>query len=248
MRAEILGVEVDGLRAAELVPAVSALVERGHATVAYANIHVVNCAQRDAALRSFLASSDLCYCDGNGVRLGAQLLGTDLPERMTGADWIWDLAAAAAERRWRVYWIGGEPGVTERAAAKLTARHPRLEVGTDHGFHPHTGPEDDACIARINAFAPHVLLVGMGTPVQERWVAARRGRIDAPVVWCLGATADFVAGEKPRPGPEWMVQNHEWMTRLIAEPRRLWRRYLVGNSVFLLRIGRERVRRRLSGR
>jgi N-acetylglucosaminyldiphosphoundecaprenol N-acetyl-beta-D-mannosaminyltransferase len=218
---------------------VEALVNAGGAhTVTYVNVHVLNQAFGDPSLRAFLDQADLVYCDGNGVRLGARLLGERLPERMTGADWIWDLAATA-EGRWRLYWIGGEPGVTDAAAVALQQRHPRLAIGTDHGFHGRSGPEDAACLNRLNAFDPDIVLVGMGTPEQERWVAERRAQIRAPVVWCLGATADLVSGQVSR-GPKWLTDRAEWVSRLVVQPGHLWRRYLVGNTVFVARVLRSR--------
>ncbi len=237
---KVLGVGVDPISADELLPRVAALIEqRGPATVTYANVHVMNQARSDRDLTEFITQASLVYCDGNGVRLGARILGESLPGRMTGADWIWDLAAQA-EGRWRLYWIGGEPGVTAAAAEVLQTKHPRLAIGTDHGFHPRKGPENAACIRRINAYGPDIVLVGMGTPEQEHWVSARRDQLEAPVVWCLGATADFITGRLPR-GPAWLTQRAEWLVRLASEPRRLWRRYLVGNTVFMARVIRSRL-------
>lgn len=238
MKVEVLGVGVDDVDRAGLLAAVERLIAaRGRATVAYANVHVLDVAAGDPALRDFLNRVDLCYCDGGGVVLGAKLLGRRLPGRMTGADWIWDLAAKAEAAGWRVWWMGGEPGVTARAAEKLVARHPGLRIGSDHGFH-----EDPAvAVAAMNDFQPDLVLVGMGTPLQERWVAAHRAEIDAPVVWVLGATADFLSGKVSR-GPAWLHQNQEWLARLLTEPRRLWRRYLLGNSRFLARIAAQRLR------
>ncbi len=241
-RVFVLGVGVHPLRRSALMQTIADLRERGGATVAYANVHVLNLARQDPPLRAFLNAADLCYCDGNGVRHGARLLGQHLPERMTGADWVWDLAAAAEARGWRIFWLGGHPGTAEAAAARLRERHPGLQIAADHGFHPRQGPEDAASLARIEAFAPDILLVGMGSPEQERWVASRRSRLRAPVVWCVGAAAEFISGEVPRPGPDWLVDRHEWLSRLIADPRRLWRRYLVGNAAFLLRVAQERAR------
>ena len=241
-KVDVLGVPVLPLSWEELLAEVARAIDgRRHITVAYANVHVLNTAARDGRLTRFLGDVDLCFCDGNGVRLGARILGADLPHRMTGADWIWDLAAAA-EGRWRIWWIGGEPGVTEEAAARLRERHPGLQIGADHGYHARQGPEDQACIDRINAFRPDIVLVGMGTPVQEYWTEERRDRIDAPVVWCLGATADFVAGRTAR-GPRWFTDQWEWVGRLVAEPRRLWKRYLLGNPAFLLRVVAQRLGR-----
>ncbi len=233
----LLGVQVASLNRAGLLDAVDALVAaNGRSTVAYVNVHVLNQTANDPALRDFLNAADVCYCDGTGVVLGARLLGQDLPERMTGADWIWDFAARA-EGSWRVFWLGGEPGVTEAAAARLRERHPGLIIATDHGFHT----EQAALLARINAFRPHVLLVGMGTPTQERWVARWRGALDVPVVWVLGATHDFVSGKVSR-GPAWLHQRQEWLARLLVDPKRLWKRYLVGNGMFLARVVGQRVR------
>ena len=213
----------------------------GSHTVGYVNAHVLNQAARDASLDAFLRGLDLCYCDGNGVRLAARMLGASLPARMTGAEWIWDLAGRA-EGRLRLYWVGGAPGVTEEAAQRLRARHPRLDIDVEHGFHDKEGPDNDKVIDALNAASPDIVLVGMGTPIQERWVSANRARIEAPVVWVLGATADFVAGVVPRPGPAWLVEHAEWLSRLAADPRRLAGRYLLGNAEFLARVARQRMR------
>jgi N-acetylglucosaminyldiphosphoundecaprenol N-acetyl-beta-D-mannosaminyltransferase len=237
----VAGIGVDPLTRAELLGRVAELVNAGErSTVAYVNVHVHNEAMRHADLRAFLTGAALCYCDGNGIVWGARALGGALPERMTGADWIWDFAAMA-EGRWRVFWMGGEPGVAERAAEVLRERHPGLSVATEHGFHTNIAP----VLAKINAYQPHILLVGMGTPTQERWVARWREALDVPVVWVLGATHDFVAGNVPR-GPAWLHTDHEWLARLVADPKRLWRRYLLGNTRFIARILFERVRQRAS--
>jgi len=221
-----------------LLDAVAGHIDAGdRVTLGYLNVHVVNTAMRDEGLADFLRGLDLCYADGAGVVLGAELLGHKLPERMTGADWIWDLAEAAAGR-WRIVWIGGEPGVSGAAAEVLRARFPSLELHPEHGF------ESDVAslIERVNGFEPDIVLVGMGTPTQERWTQIHRSALSAPVVWCLGATADFVSGKTSR-GPAWLHHNQEWLARLWTEPGRLWKRYLVGNPLFLVRVLRERARR-----
>jgi len=239
-RVRVLGLPVDPVDLEGLLAGVSAFIEAGEPrTVSYLNVHVANVAAHTPDLRAFLEQTDLCYCDGAGIRLGAKLLGRALPERMTGADWIWDLAARA-EGQWRIFWLGGAPGATAEACEVLRQRHPGLELGHDHGFHHSEAVP--ALIDRIHAFEPHILLVGMGTPVQERWVMRWRSELDVPVVWCLGATADFISGRVSR-GPRVLAENAEWLARLVTEPRRLWRRYLVGNTVFLARVLRERALR-----
>jgi N-acetylglucosaminyldiphosphoundecaprenol N-acetyl-beta-D-mannosaminyltransferase len=232
--ASCFGVRIDGF--AGLLARVDELVEEGgRHTIAYANAAVLNAAHGDEALRGFLNGADVCYCDGNGVRFAARVLGDVPPERRTGADWIRDFATHA-EGRWRLFWLGGAPGVAAEAARRLRAHHPRLEIATEHGFH------DDDVVPTVNAFRPHVVLVGMGTPLQERWVQAQRDRIQAPVVWCVGGLQDYVAGRVRRPGPRWLLDHHEWISRLAADPRRLWRRYVVGNTLFVGRVMAERFR------
>ena len=213
----------------------------GRFTLGYANVHTVNQALEIADVAEFMRQADVVYCDGNGIRLGAALLGSQMPARMTGADWIWDLARQASRSGYRLFWLGGREGVTEDAARQLKEAQPDLQVvGTHHGYFDKEGPGSDGVIARINGAAPHIVLVGFGTPLQERWIARNRQAIDAPVVWALGATADFISGAVSR-GPS-LLYDHglEWLSRLLVEPGRLWQRYLVGNTRFAMRVLRER--------
>ncbi len=233
-RFEILGVPVDPMPSNELLDHVQRLHTMGNATISYVNVHVVNTAQKDMALAAFLHGANLVYCDGNGVRLGARILGKSIPARMTGADWIWELAAHA-EGKWKLFWLGGAQGVAQLAAEKLQSKHPQLEIETDHGFHPRSGPEAEALLDRINSFAPDILLVGMGTPTQEMWVDSNRSALKVPVVWCVGATADVLAGVEAR-GPEWLIEHAEWLARFAADPKNKWQRYLVGNPLFVFRV------------
>jgi len=233
-RIDILGVPVDPMPSNELLDHVRRLHATGHATISYVNVHVVNTAQTDMALAAFLHATDLVYCDGNGIRLGARILGETIPARMTGADWIWELAAHA-EGRWKLFWLGGVDGVANAAALHLKSQHPGLQIETDHGFHPRNGPEANALVARINSYAPDILLVGMGTPTQEMWVEANRSQLNVPVVWCVGAAADVLAGVESR-GPDWLIEHSEWLARLVANPKAKWRRYLMGNPAFMFRV------------
>jgi N-acetylglucosaminyldiphosphoundecaprenol N-acetyl-beta-D-mannosaminyltransferase len=198
----------------------------------YVNVHCMNIRRRDLTYRNVLERCNLVYCDGTGVRLAARIRGMTIPIRMTGADWIHDLSRLAIRAGLTLFFLGGEEGVAADAALALRTRYPGLEiVGTDSGF----GAAEDA-VLQINASRPDILLVGMGTPRQETWIASHRDQLDVPVVWAVGALFEFVSGRIPR-GPRWMT-NHglEWMCRLAAEPRKLWRRYLVGNPWFFWRV------------
>jgi N-acetylglucosaminyldiphosphoundecaprenol N-acetyl-beta-D-mannosaminyltransferase len=238
----VLGVTVDRLTPNALIEQVLVLnPEDKTATVMYANIHVLNTSRRDGDLRPILNNADIVYCDGSGVRLGAWLLGHRIPPRMTGADWMDPLCAACAARGTSIYFLGSRPGVASLAADVLQARHQGLNiVGTHHGY-LQDPKVSAAAITAINEARPHILFVGMGTPIQERWIFEHRHELDVPVVWAVGALFDFVGGFQRR-APRWMLDHHlEWLHRFWVDPKRMWRRYIVGNPVFIWRVVMQRL-------
>jgi N-acetylglucosaminyldiphosphoundecaprenol N-acetyl-beta-D-mannosaminyltransferase len=203
----------------------------------YVNAHVVNQSRLTPGLGDALRRADLVYCDGYGVRIAAKALELPTPHRMTGADWIWTLAALCEQRGLSIYLLGSEPGVAREAAARLQRWYPGLRVaGTHHGFFEIGSPHAERVVEDINDRRPDILLVGMGTPKQELWVQQHADRIDADVFWTVGALFDYVSGRIPR-APGWLADNGlEWIFRLGIEPQRMWRRYLLGNPVFLTRV------------
>jgi N-acetylglucosaminyldiphosphoundecaprenol N-acetyl-beta-D-mannosaminyltransferase len=245
----ILDVSVETAPPADLLRAILGFAERGeHRRVSYVNAHVLNEAHTHPELRSALQSSDLVYCDGYGVRLAAKLIGLPVPHRMTGADWIWGVAALCEASSRSIYLLGSDPGASSEAAAELRRWYPRLKVeGTHHGYFELGSPHSERVLEDIAEHQPDLLLVGMGTPQQELWVDRYFDRIEAPVVWTVGALFDYLSGRVPR-APHWLADNGaEWIFRLAMEPRRMWRRYLLGNPAFLRRVLDERQRRRDGG-
>lgn len=216
--------------------------------VMYVNAHVVNQSRTTPGLGEALRRADLVYCDGYGVRLAARVLGRPVPHRMTGADWIWDLAALCEMAGQSLYLLGSEPPVAREAAARLRALHPGLDVvGSHHGYFELDSPHNERVIEHINEHPARLVLVGMGTPKQELWVDRYAARLEGSVVWTVGALFDYVSGHMPR-APRWLADNGlEWIFRLAIEPRRMWRRYLIGNPVFLSRVLSE-ARQRHTGR
>jgi N-acetylglucosaminyldiphosphoundecaprenol N-acetyl-beta-D-mannosaminyltransferase len=205
--------------------------------VMYANAHVLNQSTGDTGLRGVLESADLVYCDGYGVRLAAKALDVPVPHRMTGADWIWALAGLCERTGQSIYLLGSEPGVARGAASRLQTAFPGLGIaGHHHGYFDVGSPHDDRVVEDINASRPSIVLVGMGTPKQERWVQANADRLDVDVLWTVGALFDVVSGKVPR-APGWLADNGlEWIFRLAIEPGRMWRRYLLGNPAFVHRV------------
>ena len=210
-----------------------------HALVLNVNVQCLNLAYTDPDLQQFLNQGDLVFCDGAGVILGARILGKQIPERITYADWMWQLADFASTHGYSFYFLGSEPGVAAQASDNLQAKFPTLDIrGSHHGYFDKTtgDPENLAVIADINACQPDILVLGMGMPLQEYWLKDNWDQIDARVALTGGAVFDYVSGTLQR-GPRWMNDNgFEWLARLVIEPKRLWKRYIIGNPLFLWRL------------
>jgi N-acetylglucosaminyldiphosphoundecaprenol N-acetyl-beta-D-mannosaminyltransferase len=240
----LFGIDVQTAEPAELLREILGFTDdRGQHRVAYVNAHVLNQSFTNPALRDALQASDLIYCDGYGVRLAARVIGLPVPHRMTGADWIWGFASLCERYDRSLYLLGSDPGAAADAAASLRRWYPRLAVeGTHHGYFEMDSPHSERLLEHISEHRPDVLLVGMGTPQQELWVDRYFERLDVGVVWSVGALFDYVAGRTPR-APHWLADHgFEWVFRLAMEPRRMWRRYLLGNPAFLRRVFAERRR------
>lgn len=246
-RIDVLGVGVDPLTVEELHARIKRLVAReGCSPVLNVNAQCMNLLYGDARLRGFFERAPVVFCDGAGVMLAARLLGRErIPARITYADWAWRLAALAEAEDFSMFLLGARPGVAEKAARRLKRRHPGLRIaGVRDGYFDHRkgAPENEAVVAEIGVARPDILLLGLGMPLQERWLMENRERLNARVALTGGAVFDYVSGEVLR-GPEVLTRNgFEWLARLLAEPERLWRRYLIGNPLFILRVLRQRLR------
>ncbi len=198
-------------------------------------------AARDQALRELVNGAALVTADGVGVVVAARILSVNLRERVAGIDLAIALCGRAAPAGYRIFLLGGAPGVAQAAANALRVRHPALKiVGTRDGFF---SPEDEGSVcAHIRSARPDVLLVGLGAPRQERWMQRWSATLGVPVSIGVGGTFDVLAGRIPR-APRWMQRlGLEWFYRLAQEPRR-WSVVRTIPPLFLLAV-RERLRRR----
>lgn len=239
-RIEILGVGVDPVTVDDLHAEIRRLVNGGRGgLILNVNAHCLNLCYQDPTLRDFLNHADMVFCDGAGVMLAARILGAHIPERITYADWMWQLAAFAEAEGLSLYFLGGRPEFASLTAERLKERFPRLRiVGIQHGFFNRdvNSSDNEAVVQEINALGPDILVVGFGMPLQEYWLMENRRRIDVGVALTGGAVFGYVSGKLQR-GPRLLTDNgFEWLSRLLLEPRRLWRRYLLGNPLFLVRV------------
>ncbi|MGH2756269.1 MAG: WecB/TagA/CpsF family glycosyltransferase [Actinomycetota bacterium] len=207
------------------------LRERMH-YVAVTGMHGVTEAQGDPAFRKILNSADLVVPDGMPLVWLGRRAGQRLPRRVYGPE-LMESFFRSTGTVYRHFLYGGAEGVAERLAKTIAARFGVEMVGTySPPFRPLSAEESDDIIARINRTRPDVVWVGLSTPKQERWMHDHSDRLDAPVAIGVGAAFDMLAGLK-KMAPPWMQEHgFEWLYRLGQEPRRLWRRYLVGGAKF----------------
>jgi exopolysaccharide biosynthesis WecB/TagA/CpsF family protein len=240
---EILGVPFARLGRADAVDAIESLYEReAPAFIAFANSHSLNLAAANPSYKEVLRRADLVLNDGKGVMIAAHIKGARFPADLNGNAMSPLILERAAARGWPVYFLGGRRGVAERAAKRLTNRLPALVVaGVSDGYFD---PSDEGrVIGDIKRSEAGVLMVAFGNPVQEYWLDRKLASTGARIGLGVGAFFDFQAGEVPRAPDSLNRVGLEWAYRLAKEPRRLWRRYLLGHPLFLARVVRESVYR-----
>ena len=231
-RAALLGVQVEALTMTDLNGIVADAIEDGRRViVANHNLHSIYLYHHDSKMRMFYAAADHIHVDGMAVVALARLLGIAMrrEHRVTFVDWMGPLAEAAANHGWRVFFLGSRPGVAERGAEALRRRYPRLQIKTAHGYFDPSpeSNESKAIVAKIGKWRPDLLITGMGMPRQEHWIVDHLDKLPVCAILNGGAALDYFAGAIPTP-PRWAGRfGLEWLFRLLAEPRRLWSRYLV---------------------
>jgi len=240
-RIRIGAVWIDAVSFSGALDRVAALVDRGRGGAVFTpNVDHVVLADDDARFRDAYQRASLALPDGAPIPWAARLLGTPVPEKVSGSDLVVPLARLAAARGWRVFLLGGAPMVAERVAERLARDFGVTVVGRESPMigADGAGADDDAIVRRIRASRAQLLLVALGAPKQELWIDRHRQALGPVVAIAVGASLDFLGGHVRR-APRWISRvGLEWLYRLAREPRRLWRRYLVRDPRFLLILAR----------
>lgn len=208
--------------------------------ITYLNAWCSNVASRDREYLHLLQQADGVYADGQAIVWASRFLNAPVPERVNAADFIVEFFSECARRGLSIYLLGSEPGVAAAAAAEFKRQVPNLKiVGTHHGY---VREHQQQILSDIDCARPDILLVGMGVPLQEKWVWENRAALKTRVVWCIGAMFEYHSRTRAR-APVWVRKaGLEWAFRLVLEPRRLWRRYILGNTEFILRVVRAKLK------
>jgi N-acetylglucosaminyldiphosphoundecaprenol N-acetyl-beta-D-mannosaminyltransferase len=239
-RFRVLGVGISPVQIQEVIGRmVTWIIERRRCHyIAVTGMHGVTEAQHDGDFKHILNSADLVVPDGMPLVWLARLRGFALRRRVYGPELMMTFCEQTAARGYRHFLYGGDAGIADRLADSLRERFPGLLIAGSHSppFRSLTEAEDSHIVAQINESGADVLWIGLSTPKQERWMYEHRDRLCVPVLVGVGAAFDFNLGIK-RQAPEWMRERGlEWLFRLLQEPRRLWRRYVLYGSEFLFSV------------
>ncbi len=233
----VLGVPVDGV---SFAAAQDCIMAWGHAHdsryVVLANVHVVVTASLETDFGAAVAAADMATPDGAPVAWMLGKLGHTAQERVSGPDLTWALLGRCEAESLPVYFFGSSRETLGLLAERINVAFPKLLVAGFEAppFRPITAHEDAESVERINSSGAGLVFVGLGCPKQEHWMQSHRGKVNA-VMLGVGAAFDFHAGTVSR-APVWMREHGlEWLHRLLSEPRRLWKRYLVTNTVFIFK-------------
>lgn len=224
---KLLGADVDPLTIAELNAVIEEAILNGKQwIIANHNLHSIYLYHHDPKMREYYKQAKVIHIDGMPLLQWGRFMGHHLNQthRVTYLDWLYPLLEESRQKGWRIFYLGGKPGVAEHAAQILTNQLPGLHVRAHHGYF--TEKEKQRILDEIAGFQSQILMVGMGMPFQEHWILDNLEFIQVNAILNAGACFDYVAGAVPVP-PRWMGRiGFEWLYRLMNEPGRLAKRYL----------------------
>ncbi|MCH7400524.1 WecB/TagA/CpsF family glycosyltransferase [Belliella kenyensis] len=242
---EILGVQIHSVNKEEILNYFEKVLCQNQdiALINYVNAHGVTLAQKNHYYRAVINNSSVLFCDGFGVQLAGKILQREIGERMTPPDWFKDLILMLIKLKKRVFLLGDQQDVVSLFAERLAQDFPDLQIaGHHHGFFQKSGEENLFLIDRINASKADLIITGMGMPIQENWAFENYSKLHASAIFATGALFRHYLGIDKR-GPKF-ITNHggEWLMRLVFQPKKLWKRYLLGLPHFLYLVCKEKVK------
>jgi N-acetylglucosaminyldiphosphoundecaprenol N-acetyl-beta-D-mannosaminyltransferase len=235
----LLHTRLDNVTFAEALERTRVLLnESSKSTIFFLNIDCLYKATHDPEYRAILNSAQLVLADGVGLSLSARLWGCRIKDNCNGTDFCPELIRFAADCGYKVFLLGGLNGVADGAAEALKRIYPTLKIaGTQNGYFD----SDEVVIERVNRSGADILLVALGVPLQEKWLARNRDRLDPRLCLGVGALLDYWSGRIPRAPVGLRMLRLEWLWRIGMEPRRLWKRYLRDDMKFLMFLVKQRL-------
>jgi N-acetylglucosaminyldiphosphoundecaprenol N-acetyl-beta-D-mannosaminyltransferase len=231
LKVSILEINIDRLSMEETLECIKQFVTSARSKrIVTANPEMIYASQFDSKLKNLLNSADLVTPDGEGIVWAARFLGSPVPQRVTGIDLLQKLLPIAANCGWRVFFLGGSPGVSAAAAEKVEQQYPGIKIDHYHGYFK-PGKEEQQVLQKIKTFKPQLLFVGLGAPRQELWIAEHYIELSVPVSVGVGGSFDVLSGKVKRAPVLAQKLKLEWLARLISQPSRLQRQTVLPKFV-----------------
>ena len=243
----ILGTRFAQINMEDTLRAIEKFITNGRKSqVCITNAYSLVLMQKDTEFKDITNSASLVVADGQPLVWISKLYGEPISERVAGPDLVYEFSRRSAKKRHKLFFLGSNSTTLKRMVENLKELFPSLQIVGVYSppFEKQFSErENEGMVALINKVKPDVLFVGLGVPKQERWIWEHKDELQVPVSIGVGAAFDFVAGTVKR-APKWMQKcGLEWLFRLCQEPRRLWRRYLIGNLIFLWLVLKELTRK-----
>lgn len=238
-RIKFFGVNLDIITVEETLNRISKFIDnRQYVQHVVVNVAKLVNAQKDDNLKNIINSCPLINVDGAGIILGAKFLGVNIPERVTGIDLMQKLIEYSALKGYRVYFFGAEEDVVTKVVDIYKQKYPELLIaGYRNGYY--SDDEEENIVADIKDSKSDILFVAMGSPKKEIFLNKYSKKMEVPFTMGVGGSFDVIAGKINR-APKWLqAMNSEWIFRLIQEPRRMWKRYAITNSMFAVMLVKE---------
>ncbi|OVE76865.1 hypothetical protein BVX98_04150 [bacterium F11] len=242
----LLGLKVHSLTLKDALGVMDQIIQsRKSKHVCFVNAQTVYNSCRDGEYRGLINETDLVLADGMSIVWGARWLGGNLPERVAGPDVMENVCKLAHIKKYSIYLMGSYNENLEKLKARLLGKYPTLRIVGMHSpplCDRIPDEETNVIVEKINKSKPHILFVGVSSPKQERWIASNIHKINVPLNLAVGAAFDFLSGKISR-APEFLRKSGmEWIYRFACEPRRLWKRYILGNAVFVALLVKEKMK------
>lgn len=232
----LLDIDLKNLTMVEAVGLIGTnLEQKKQCTIFFANPDCLNKMISDQEYFTILKTGDYIFPDGIGLVIAGKMLQTPLKENINGTDMLPYICKMAALKNHSIFLLGGKPGIAEKAGENISKKYGVTLAGSAHGYFDHQTESDDI-IKIINNSGASILLVAFGAPLQEKWISRHRHQLKPEVLMGVGGLFDFYSGTISR-APGWIREiGFEWVYRMLQEPGRMWRRYVVGNPLFLYRV------------
>jgi len=241
----ILGAKIDNIKVCDIISHIDNSINNNvKSRIGNMNINAANIGYENKWYKNYVNSCDIVFCDGKGIQLGLLIKNSKISRHIDYVTFIYELAYYCVQNSRRLFLLGSKDYIIKKAVLNLKEKFRGLMIEYHHGYFEKEGDENLGVLKKINKFNTQIIVVGFGMPLQEKWILDNQEKINANIILNGGAIFEWVSGIN-KPIPIWMQKKGlAWLYRLLMEPTRLFKRYVIGNPLFIYRVIKERIRKK----